>query len=103
MDTTIQIRSGLGRGTDEVAMGGLAATVSLGADPGLGAGVVDTVMANKWKILGGLAAVGAAFLGWRWYRARHMAPSASVSALAGNRNWKGHGANRRRKKKKAQK
>ena len=97
MDSTIQILSGmLGSQDDEVSMvNGLDATISYRADPGVGGGF-DTLMANKWKILGGLAAVGALFLGYRWWQARRMASSASVSAMDGYPGRRRH-RNKRRK------
>ncbi len=84
-DSTIQVLEGmLGYGGDEeVSMvNGLDASISLRADPGIGGGL-DTIMANKGKILIGLAAAGALFLGYRWWRARRMAASASVGTMDG--------------------
>lgn len=80
-DSTIQVLEGiLGNSYDGTQMvSGLDATVSLGADAGVGSFSLGKL---KWPLIG-LGAAAAAFFGYRWWKQRALRSSASVSAVDG--------------------
>lgn len=101
-DSTIQVLEGIlgNYGEDEVQMNGLAATYTGEAVPVSATfqGITDTLMANKWKILGGIAVLGAAVFGWRFLKAR-AASKATRAGVAGygRRSRKGRKARKARR------
>ncbi len=99
-DSTIQVLEGIlgSYGEDEVQMNGLAATYAGEPVPVSATfqGITDTLMANKWKILGGVAVLGAAVFGWRFLRARAAARATSAGVA-------GYGRRSRKSRRKGRK
>lgn len=100
-DSTIQVLEGIlgNYGEDEVQMNGLAATYTGEAVPVAATlqGFTDTLMAHKWKILGGVALLGAAVFGWRFLKARRARATQAGVAGYGRRSRKGRKARKARR------
>lgn len=82
-DSTIQVLEGIlgNYGGAATLAGGLQETYAGPVSPVVATfqGFTDSLMENKWKILGGVALIGAAVIGWRMIKARRAVTAPGVA------------------------